>query len=186
MGQLSQQIAIRDVAVAGKNEDTACEDAFADLVYRQSRFAFRVAYAVLRNTHDSEDAVQEAFLRLHRSRASEKMKDEKAFIARVVWRVAIDRRRKAPADELPQELPALSNNPEQAVIASDRRQSLHRMIDALPEQLRQPLVLAALDELTSQQIAAILEIPEGTVRSRQARARQILRQKLSALQGSQS
>jgi RNA polymerase sigma-70 factor (ECF subfamily) len=181
MDQVSQQIAIRDVAVERRNEDAACEDAFAALVCRQSRFAFRIAYAILRNTQDAEDAVQETFLRLHRSRACEKMIDEKAFIARVVWRIAVDRRRKTSVNGTAQDPPALTNNPEQAAIATDRSQTLHRMIDALPGDLRQPLVLAALDELTSQQIAAILEIPEGTVRSRQARARQILRQKLSAI-----
>jgi RNA polymerase sigma-70 factor, ECF subfamily len=103
-----------------------------------------------------------------------------------VWRIAIDRRRPAVAVEMPEELPSRANTPEQVVIAADRSQILHRMIDSLPEDLRQPLVLAALDELSTQQIAEILEIPEGTVRSRQNRARQILRQKLSALEGRQS
>ena len=56
------------------------------------------------------------------------------------------------------------------------------MIDALPEDLRLPLVLSAFDELNSREIASILSIPEGTVRTRLQRARQLLRQKLSAVQ----
>ena len=55
------------------------------------------------------------------------------------------------------------------------------MIDALPQELRVPLVLSAFDELNSREIAGILGIPEGTVRTRQQRARQVLRQKLASL-----
>ena len=54
------------------------------------------------------------------------------------------------------------------------------MIDSLPEELRQPLVLSAIDELNSREIAAILALPEGTVRTRLMRARQMLKQKLAA------
>jgi RNA polymerase sigma-70 factor (ECF subfamily) len=184
MVQLYQQIAIRDVAVSGKNE-TSCDETFASLVNRQSRFAFRVAYSILRNTQDSEDAMQETFFRLYRSRAWETMEDEKAFIARVAWRVAIDRRRKTHAalPSPPFEFPANTENPEQSAIAADRKQALNRMIEALPDELRQPLVLSTIDELTSQQIASVLGIPEGTVRSRASRARQLLKQKLSAFIG---
>jgi RNA polymerase sigma-70 factor (ECF subfamily) len=57
------------------------------------------------------------------------------------------------------------------------------LIDALPEQLRQPLVLSTIDELTSVEVAEVLGIAEGTVRTRLMRARQILRQKLEALGG---
>jgi RNA polymerase sigma-70 factor (ECF subfamily) len=55
------------------------------------------------------------------------------------------------------------------------------MIDGLPEELRLPLVLSASDELNSREIAAILGVPEGTVRTRLQRARQLLRQKLANL-----
>jgi RNA polymerase sigma-70 factor (ECF subfamily) len=52
------------------------------------------------------------------------------------------------------------------------------MIDALPEELRQPLVLSSIEEMTSAQIAAALGVPEGTVRTRIHRARALLKQKL--------
>ena len=51
-------------------------------------------------------------------------------------------------------------------------------MDALPEELRQPLALSTVQELNSREIAAILDIPEGTVRTRLMRARQLLKQKL--------
>ena len=72
---------------------------------------------------------------------------------------------------------------EQSVIDSDLQAAVHRLIDALPEELRQPLVLSAIDELTSREIAAVLGVPEGTVRTRLMRARQILREKLAVRMG---
>jgi RNA polymerase sigma-70 factor (ECF subfamily) len=63
---------------------TSDEDAnFTALVQRQSRFVFRVAYAVLLNSHDAEDAVQETFLKLFRNRGWQHVDNERAFLARV-------------------------------------------------------------------------------------------------------
>src|ERR1700692_4315654 len=69
------------------------EAEFTALVERQSRFVFRGVYAVLLNSHDAEDAVQEVFLKLYRNRGWRRLDNERAFLARVAWRVAIDRRR---------------------------------------------------------------------------------------------
>jgi RNA polymerase sigma-70 factor (ECF subfamily) len=162
---------------------------FTALVQRQSRFVFQVAYAVLLNSHDAEDAVQETFLKLYRNRGWQHVDNERAFLARVAWRVAIDLRPRsfrAPKfstdsekittsiDESPSSLP----NPEQSLASANEHALVHAMIDALPEELRVPLVLSAFDELNSREIADILKIPEGTVRTRLQRARQMLRQKL--------
>ena len=57
------------------------------------------------------------------------------------------------------------------------------LIDGLPEELRQPLTLSTIQELTSSQIAVVMNIPEGTVRTRIMRARQLLREKLTAMEG---
>ena len=62
----------------------------SELVQRQSRFVFRIAYAMLRNVQDAEDVVQEVFLKLFRSGAWEEMRDERAFLARTAWRMAVD------------------------------------------------------------------------------------------------
>jgi hypothetical protein len=62
MAGISQQIALREPKLAANEEAGAAEEQFAALVRRQSRFVFRVAYSVLRNAHDAEDAVQEMFL----------------------------------------------------------------------------------------------------------------------------
>jgi RNA polymerase sigma-70 factor, ECF subfamily len=164
-------------------------EAFESLVRRQSRFVFQVAYAMLRNPHDAEDVVQETFLSLYRSGAWRQMKDERAFLARATWRQAIDRLRASPPRttmnnavyeaDLLLELPSRHQDPEQTMLNADSHAAIHRLIDALPEELRQPLALSTVQELNSREIAAILDIPEGTVRTRLMRARQMLKQKLS-------
>jgi RNA polymerase sigma-70 factor, ECF subfamily len=162
------------------------EAEFTALVLRQSRFVFRVAFAVLLNAHDAEDAAQETFLKLYRNGGWRQAENEQAFLARVAWRVALDRRRAArPAStdsesESMLDLPSPTPGPEQTLVEANQHAMIHAMIDALPEELRLPLVLSATDELNSREIGSVLGIPEGTVRTRLQRARQILRQKLGA------
>jgi RNA polymerase sigma-70 factor (ECF subfamily) len=165
---------IREAAVAR-------EDRFADLVERQSRFVFRVAYAILRDASDSEDVVQETFLKIFRTGAWERIEDERAFLARTAWRIAVDHRTRrvntAPVEEV-----ADHGSPEEQAIAANRSATVHRLIDALPEDLRQPLALSTVDELSSTEIAKVMGIPEGTVRGRMMRARQMLKQKLEGME----
>lgn len=159
---------------------------FTALVQRQSRFAFRVAYAVLLNSADAEDAVQEAFLKLHRHGEWQQVESERAFVARIVWRTAVDHIRSGrSASALRRELDFAHNeprslcpNPEEELVAADQQSLIHTLIDGLPEELRLPLVLFTNQELNSREIAGILEVPEGTVRTRIQRARTVLRDKL--------
>lgn len=162
---------------------------FTALVERQSRFVFRVAYAVLLNAHDAEDAAQETFLKLYRNGGWRHAENERAFLARAAWRVAVDLRAGAAhrpaassaADVAELEIPSMRPNPEQATENTHRHALIHALVDALPEELRVPLVLSAFDELNSRQIGEVLSIPEGTVRTRLMRARQLLREKLAGL-----
>lgn len=170
------------VALASKEVET--DNRFAALVDRQSCFIFRVAYAVLRNAHDAEDAVQETFLKLYRNRSWERMDNERAFLARAAWRVAVDRLPARRVDQPDSNILAIGLNPEQAAIGADLNVTIHRLMDALPEELRQPLALSTVEDLNSREIAAVMGIPEGTVRTRLMRARQILKLKLAALLGS--
>ncbi|MDR5726515.1 MAG: RNA polymerase sigma factor [Terriglobia bacterium] len=162
---------------------------FTALVQRQSRFVFRVAYAVLLNAHDAEDVVQETFLKLYRNRGWQRLDNERAFLARVAWRIAVDQRPRSVASALKPldacmdvEPRSTMPGPEQTTLAANREAVIHSLIDALPEELRVPLALSAFDELNSREIGSILGVPEGTVRTRLQRARQILRQKLTALE----
>lgn len=168
------------------------EAQFARLVERQWRFAWKVAWAILRNPQDAEDAAQEAFLKVLRSQTWRNLNDERAFLARVVWRAAVDlhasrRSREARHAEpshdglsLLDQFPGSDPDPEAALLAADSESAIHRLIDTLPEELRQPLALSA--EMNSREIAEAMEIPEGTVRTRLMRARQILREKIAAVE----
>src|SRR5215475_12658928 len=80
-----------------RDQEIAAEEEFAALVERNARRMFRAAYSLLRNAHDAEDAVQEAFLKLYRCDAWQRIEGERAFLARTVWRVALDRLQNAAA-----------------------------------------------------------------------------------------
>ncbi len=97
---------------------------FEELVRRQSRFLFRLAHAVLRNTHDAEDAVQEVFLKIYRGGAWDEIEDEKAFlVTRCVARCGLEVAGKAaPTGEhstFLDEKRSKMANPEQSAIDAD-------------------------------------------------------------------
>ena len=153
------------------------------IVREHSRLVYKVAYGVLRSPHDAEDVVQEVFLRVHRS-GTRGVLNMQAWLARIAFRLAIDRLRKphAQIDEVSDwELPAREANAEQVAVHRQRVDQVQRLIAALPDELRYPLVLSALDELNSPQIAEVLGISEAAVRGRIFRARQLLKEKLAAL-----
>lgn len=163
-------------------EESAVEEDFAAMVNRQSRTMFRVASSLLRNPYDAEDAVQEAFLKLYRTGGWRRIENERAFLARTVWRVALDRLKSLGVDQdvSAMELAAAGKSPEEQAAEQYERDLLRQMIDALPEDLRRPLVLSAIEEMTSVEVAAVLDIPEGTVRTRLMRARTELKKRFEA------
>ena len=69
---------------------------FARIAEEHGPFLYRVAYSLLRHAQDAEDAVQDALLKLYRGESWRGMQDERAFLARVVWRAALDRRAARP------------------------------------------------------------------------------------------
>jgi RNA polymerase sigma-70 factor (ECF subfamily) len=176
-----QQTAAEEAELARQEDAAAREARFAQLVERRSRFVFRVCYALLRNLHDAEDVVQEVFLKLYRSGAWERIEDEQAFLARTAWRIAQDKLRKHRSVTFGPDMPFVAASPEEAAIEANQNAIVHRLMDALPQELRQPLALSTVEELNSRQIAEAMGISEGTVRTRLMRARQILKQRLAAL-----
>jgi RNA polymerase sigma-70 factor, ECF subfamily len=160
-----------------------------DLVRQHSGLVYRIAYAVLRSHHDAEDATQETFLRvLRRGSRLEAIQDPKTWLARVAWRVAVDRsRRRARAKEIPLEdswgtvaaVACGERASDEALHGAQIAAALEKLIAALPRKLREPLILSTLEEMSPGEVAATLEINEAAVRSRIFRARRILKGRLA-------
>ncbi len=147
--------------------------------------AFRVARGVLRNTADAEDVAQEALLRAYKS--FERLRDRSRFrgwLVRISFRLALDRLRSAKRREQRDTLWAMPSNAPAPVTAEDVAASsqfqehLDRALEELPEKLRLVLLLSAMDGYTIEEIASMLSVPLGTVKSRIFVARKKLAEKL--------
>ena len=167
------------------SEPVAMSETAQDLetvVRMYGRLVFRVAYSVLRNREDAEDAAQETYIRLMRQDLN-KIEDPRLWLARVAWRIAIDRVRRHPvqsldADDQYREIADAAPRADQTVLEAELQAQLEKMIEALPRALREAVRLSTVDGMTSSDVAEVLGIPEGTVRTRMSRARQMLREKL--------
>jgi RNA polymerase sigma-70 factor (ECF subfamily) len=160
-------------------------DLLETVVREYSRLVYRIALSVLRNHAEAEDATQETFLRVLRyGRRLGAVQDPKAWLARVAWRLAVERRRKAPpvkTEEATDALPSAAAAADALLLEQERNALVERLIAALPEQLRDPLLLSSVEEMSPREVASTLGISEAAVRSRAFRAREILRDKLLAL-----
>jgi RNA polymerase sigma-70 factor (ECF subfamily) len=181
------------VATIDRSDERSPDEILEALVREHSRLVYRIAYAVLRRHHDAEDSTQETFMRVLRySSKLAAVEDPKTWLARIAWRVAVDRsRQRVRTREIPLEDPekpipevASSEAPaDETVHGSQVSAVLERMIAALPEKLRQPLILSTIEEMSPREVAATLRINEAAARSRVFRARQILREKLAGQVG---
>ena len=174
---------VADEAAARVRTD---EELLEAAVREHARLVFRIAYSILRNHHDAEDATQETFARATRHlRKLREIDDLRAWLARVVWRIAVDRRPKTmqiALDELEQssgELRSEQVAADDLVLGEQLQHLLEPMIASLPVKLRDPLTLSTVEELSPRDISQVLGINEAAVRSRLFRARQILKEKLA-------
>jgi RNA polymerase sigma-70 factor (ECF subfamily) len=163
------------------------EDELELAVREHARLVYRVAYSVLRNHHDAEDATQETFLRVLRyQRELAGVRDVRAWLARIAWRVAVGRRRKAAEVSLDEmdtviaQIRSRATEANEALIGSEMQQLLGKLMATLPPKLRDPLTLSTVEEMSPADIAEVLGVREAAVRSRLFRARQILRERLAA------
>lgn len=151
------------------------------LMRRYNRTLYRTARAILRDDAEAEDAVQEAYLRAYRALASFRGESKfSTWLVRIAANEALMRRRKnaAAANVVP--LEAAANVPAREERGDHMlRRLLEQRIDALPDDYRAVFVLRALEELSVEETAAALGIPEATVRTRFFRARGLLRESLA-------
>lgn len=167
--------------------------AFAELVRRHQRKVFGLLSRMLGDRDDAEDAAQETFLNLHRH--GHRFRREarfSTFVYRVAVNAALNRRRslgrrRAHLDEyangqaIGHALPSSPRGPEDALAGGELKERVQRCLQALPDTLRAPVVLYDIEGLSYGEIAEILQIAEGTVKSRIHRARQALRRELADL-----
>lgn len=168
------------------------EDILENAVREHARMVYRIAYSVLRNHHDAEDATQETFVRVLRyKRKLEGIEDPKTWLAKIAWRVAVKRSRRGFSTSLSDtemqtasmQLRSGLASAEDSVLGTEMAQLLTSFISVLPEPLRAVLRLSTVEELSIVEIAHVLGSSESAVRSRLFRARQILKEKLLALEG---
>lgn len=169
-------------AVHDDTRQHATDEALAALVEQYASTLYRVAFSVLRNAADAEDAVQETFLRVLRHRdALGEVRDHRVWLIRIVWNIVLDRKRRAKTrpetedvSDLARVLPATGLSAEERAAAAQHHARMLGLVDRLPIKEREVLVLSAFEELSSVEIAAVLGVTESSVRSRLFRARNIM------------
>jgi RNA polymerase sigma-70 factor, ECF subfamily len=169
--------------VLSSAESVRPEIDIATLVETYSTLLFRIAHSVLRNRAESEDIVQDVFIRvLQHRRSLTNVRDMRVWLIRIAWNLAIDRRRRIRPDQFDQnfaESLASRNVPaDQALHEAQRMTSVLRELERLPRAERHVLLLSAIEELSTSEIAEILGKTESAVRALLFRARTRLRERL--------
>jgi RNA polymerase sigma-70 factor (ECF subfamily) len=173
---------ITNSAVNEEARQHAEQQAIAALVSQYSGALYRVAYSVLRNSADAEDAVQETFMRVLRHRDTlDEVRDQRVWLVRIAWNVALDRKRRSKSrpetddvTELARVLPAEGLSADERASAAQHHAHVLSCVEQLPAKERQVLMLSAFEELNSVEIAEVLGITESSVRSRLFRARNLI------------
>jgi len=153
-------------------------EAWGEIVARYKEAVFSVTLSILRNRADAEDATQDAFIRayenLQRYDLSRKFSTWLFTVAANVAKNAL-RKRRREKDPLPEEL---GPDPAEEVHADLRLSAVRKAVHELPEEYRSPVFLYYWHGLSVAEIAQILGLPEGTVKTRLHRARAMIRARL--------
>ena len=170
-----------DAALAARASGGSRE-AFGELVSRHQAAVRRVARAVTGDEHDADDAAQEAFLSaLDRLETYDRKRPFGPWLMRIATNAAIDllrRRAVRRAEPLDEALTASSRSPARDAEHMELRAALATALAALPERQRAAVTLFDLEGYAHAEIADILGVPEGTVRSDVFHARRKLRESL--------
>jgi RNA polymerase sigma-70 factor, ECF subfamily len=145
------------------------------------RLVYQVAYGVLGNRADAEEVAQDVFFRAYRKLKSLRDREKfRAWVARMSFRLALNRQRaslrarRRDTSWLGSTLLPPPDDVEEMVAEREFQWRLRQEIGRLPEKLRAVVLLSAVEELSTRDIAGLLRIPEGTVRSRLHLARKEL------------
>jgi RNA polymerase sigma-70 factor (ECF subfamily) len=162
-------------------------DAFGDLVTRFATQARRLARVILDDPDDADDAAQDGFLAAWRHLGRyDPTRPFGPWLLRIVANAAADRRRRRRVrrtEELSPLAASRAGGPEEVTDRRALRSAFEAALHGLPERQRVAVVLFDLEGYSHAEIARILRVPEGTVRSDVFHARRALRQPLAAWQG---
>jgi len=159
--------------------DAELEREFEARLTECSTLTFRVAFSVLRHREDAEDVAQEAFAKAYRNFRQLRDRNRfRAWLVRMTWRMALDRQRTNRRRTTREDVNRTEDVAQPQVEADERSRLLWRAIDGLSEKLRVVIVLAAIEGYDIGEVATLLELPEGTVKSRLFLARQQLKDAL--------
>jgi len=169
-------------------EGARSEIDLAGLVGSYSALLFRVAHSVLRSQSEAEDVVQDVFVRvLERRRSLSEVRDMRVWLIRITWNLALDRRRRIRPEQMDesfaQGLMARNMPADEAMDEEQRVRSVLREMERLPKGERHVLLLSAIDELGTAEMAEVLGRSESAVRALLFRARARLRERLQAKGG---
>lgn len=164
------------------------EKAFEELVYTYQHKVYSVAMGMMKNEQDAYDAAQETFIRVFRSIGG--LKGDSAlftWIYRITMNVCLDQLRKRTKedntyslsdgeDEI--QIPSKDETPEQNLEKNLKKQEVRKAVSNLGEEMQAAIVLRYMKELSYEEIAEVLEVSIGTVKSRIFRARKALKKLL--------
>jgi RNA polymerase sigma-70 factor (ECF subfamily) len=177
-------------AAEGPSQTVERADDIETLIAQHALLVFRIAYSILRNHHDAEDAAQECFLRVVKAqKRMAQVRNPKTWLARVAWTAALDRRAgrdpisadDTSGQDLLERIPDGALPADEQLAGKQMQELLERLVAGLPEELRQTIELSTVQELNSTEIAEVMDIPESSVRTRLMRARRLLKEKLSSV-----
>jgi RNA polymerase sigma-70 factor (ECF subfamily) len=172
-------------------EDTG--EIISALVAEYSTMLYRVAYSVMRNSAEAEDIVQEVFLRVlkHQEKLHE-IRDARVWLVRIAWNLALDRKRRAKTrpetediDIHARTLTTAERRADDIAISSQECARILELIDRLPRKEREALLLSAMEDLSTAEIASICSTTESSIRSRIFRARKELANLMAKERGGQ-
>ncbi len=144
---------------------------------------YRVAYSVLRSESDAEDVVQDVFVKvLEQEKKLGEIRDMRVWLVRIAWNGALDRRRRIRPEQMDerfaQSLAAKSMPADEALAETRKMAAVVREIDRLPKEERAVLLLSAVEELSTAEMAKVLGRTESGTRALLFRARTRLRERL--------
>ena len=166
---------------------TGRTEAFGTLVERYDRAVYNLALRTLRDPEEAKDATQEAFFKAFRSlRTFRPDAKFSTWILSIAYHACCDRlsrRKRYTGDELPDRADP-SPGPEAVALREDESRRLRAAIDALPDKYRAVVTLYHLQGRQYEEIAKVLELPMGTVKTHLFRAKELLRKRLGMFEAS--